>query len=102
MNAKGQVLTCVGEGWQTPLDIAQEVAFVYKAEYTDAHIVTVVLLLFQLKSDRLVEEHDFGDATRLNTYRLSPLGKKRQAELLAGNPDIIRRQEDFLLSGCPI
>jgi len=102
MNAKGQVLTCVAEGWQNPLDIAREVAFVYKAEYTDAHVVMVALLLFQLKSDRLVEEHDFGYADRLNLYRLSLLGEKQQAELLAGNQQVLRAKEDFILAGCPI
>lgn len=102
MNTKDQVLACVGGSWKTPLDIARETAFVYKAEYTDTHIVMVVLLLFQLKSDHLVEEHDFNDPKKLNLYKLSPLGKKQQAELFAGNPDIVRRQEDFILSGCPI
>ncbi len=101
MNSKGQVLTCVGEEWTTALHIARETAFVYKAEYTDAHVVMVALLLIQLRGDRLVDEHDFGDEKSLNVYRLSSLGKVRHAELIANNPDIIRRQEDFLLSGCP-
>lgn len=101
MQDKEKVLACVWSEWRDGEEIADEVSFVFKETSLVATVMTMLSLVLYLKEEGLVEEHDFGDSKKLNLFRLTPLGQKRQSELLADRFDILRHREDFLFSGCP-
>lgn len=102
MDVKDKVLACMPHSWERPDRIAEKVAFVFRLEQNSEHILVVLLHLLQLRSEKLVEEQEYGAPQKLHVYRLSPTGKVRWKEILSNNPEVGRACESYLLGGSPI
>ncbi len=101
MDDKGRVLVSLSLKWRTQPSIAEEYAFLARRPYSIETVTLVILFLYQLHHEGLVEDSHLGEGEAY-VWRLSKAGEIEQQRLLSEYPEVALAREDFLLSGCPI